>query len=155
MIGHITLIALYAVGAIAGWIAAGVLNRICYERLFDTTADSMDGGFITALGPIGTLLLGFCAGLMGLTWLCRTLGDRWCTASNITLILVSIFIPWIGSGIANCVWYKRLFPDSPAMNDLDLLIAFGPIGSFMLLLVASLMGFEKLCSFLAAHFSRS
>lgn len=124
---------LIVVASILGWIGCAFANIRLYRATFNNDGYG-DRDLIVLLGPIGTIMLGLCAGLMGYTKLCNRLGQRWSKASNFALLFAFI-IPWVGSGAANYVWNARLFKTNHE-DDMgrDFIVALGPIGSFMLFL---------------------
>lgn len=127
--------ALIVLASLAGWLVFAYANKPLYKRVFNTDlVNDMGRDFIVMMGPIGTFMLGLCAGLMGYTNLANGLGKRWSKASNFAL-LFAFLIPWVGSGAANYVWNARLFKVSHE-DDMgrDFIVALGPIGSVMLFL---------------------
>lgn len=141
-------ISVSVLAGIAAWIAAGTLNYFWFNRFFEAKRGEprMDRDLVVALGPLGTLMLFLCATLKGYLDLCEWLAGRLFGASNALLVL-AIVVPWVGSGTANYIWFNRLFDSNgePRM-DRDLLVAMGPIGSFMLLLCAGMDCLLKLCA---------
>jgi hypothetical protein len=124
---------LIVAASILGWIGCALANIRLYRATFNNDGYG-DRDLIVLLGPIGTFMLGLCAGLMGYTKLCNGLGKRWSKASTFAL-LFAVLIPWVGSGAANYVWNNRLFKTNNE-DDMgrDFIVALGPIGSFMLFL---------------------
>ncbi len=139
------MIALIIIAALAAWAGFAFANYHLYRHVFKGCNAGGDRDLIVMLGPIGTLMLGLCAGLMGYTNLANGLGKRWSNASNFAL-LFAVLIPWVGSGAANYVWNARLFKtDHDQDMARDFIVALGPIGSVMLFLcwlVSLLPGFR-------------
>lgn len=121
------------IGAIL-WIGLAYLNRRVYRKLFpDTPSGGMDLDLLTLLGPIGSIMLALCAALMLLLAYGQAAEKRVSAAPRFALFLLAL-IPWLGSAPVNRIFYGKIFPDSPRGMDLDLIVALGPIGTFMLLL---------------------
>jgi hypothetical protein len=131
-----TEIIIIVAAACLAWLGLAWLNHRLYNFTFQSDDDrNMQRDLIVMLGPVGTIMLGMCAGLIGYEKLTNGLGKRWSNASNFAL-LFAVFIPWVGSGAANYVWYGRVFDDCNYGENMqrDLIVALGPIGSVMLFL---------------------
>lgn len=121
------------IGAIL-WIGLAYLNRRAYRKLFpDAPSGGMDLDLLTMLGPIGSIMLTLCAALMLLLAYASAAEEKLSAAPR-SVLLVLALIPWLGSAPVNRIFYSKIFPDSPRGMDLDLIVALGPIGTFMLLL---------------------
>ncbi|MBS2011065.1 MAG: hypothetical protein JST01_28695 [Cyanobacteria bacterium SZAS TMP-1] len=104
-----------------------------------------DRDLLVCLGPIGTVMLALSGGLMGLLKLSQSLGQRLIEAPFIVLAAITLLVPYFGAVVANHVFYSRVFPGSPAGGDRDLIVALGPLGTFMLALCACMGAFLGLC----------
>lgn len=117
------------------WLLTCRVNYLWYNKLFADSPKGMDRDLLVLLGPIGSLMLALVAGLMAYNNICNRLGERFANAHNILLVVAVFIVPWIGAGVANHIWFGRIFPDSKGMDmPRDFVSALGPIGSFMLLL---------------------
>jgi hypothetical protein len=68
------------------------------------------------------------------------------SAVSIILLVLAGILGWGVCGVVNYVGFRRLFGNDAPPNSSDLIVMFGPIGTFMLLLMAAMMGFTKLCT---------
>ncbi len=117
---------------ILAWIGCAALNHLFYGRLFADGPAGQDRDLLVLLGPVGSLMLGLAAALAGFLKLTNLLGTRLAKANLLVLAALVAFVPWLGAGIVNHIWYGRQFPDGPAAMDRDLLVAMGPVGTIML-----------------------
>jgi small-conductance mechanosensitive channel len=131
-----TQIIIIVAAACLAWLGLAWLNHRLYNFAFQSNDDrNIQRDLIVLLGPVGTIMLGIFAAFIGYENLANGLGKRWSKASNFAL-LFAVFIPWVGSGAANYVWYGRVFDDCDYEENMqrDLIVALGPIGSVMLFL---------------------
>ncbi len=123
------------IAALLAWIGCAFANKPLYKLVFgNAPGTEMSRDLVVMLGPIGSIMLALCAGLIGYLKLCNGLGKRWSNANSFAL-LSAFLIPWVGSGAANYVWNARLFKVNHE-DDMarDFIVTLGPLGSFMLLL---------------------
>jgi len=133
------------VAGIALWAAAGALNYRLYGMQFGHECAFTDRDLVVLLGPIGTIMLTLTAAVGGVIALSVKQAQTFGNWPTVGLIGLSLVLPYFGSAIANRIWYRRQFPDGPEAGDADLLVLFGPIGSFMLLMTAVMGFFLKFC----------
>ena len=72
------------------------------------------------------------------------------------LLIVAGIVGWFICGVANYVAYRSLFGGATA-NDMssDFLVALGPAGTVMLIIIAALMGFLSACKKVGQRISGS
>lgn len=144
------------IASLLGWTLFSLSNRMLYRRIFTGEPSSgMHVDFIVLLGPIGTICLLMCLGLMLYTKFCYASGKYVAGIHPLLLIPFAILVPWAGCGALNHIWYGHLFNNSGRGMDRDLILALGPIGTFMLFLCFCLMQYDRLIRFLGSSFSNA